>query len=111
MIKKPTKKKPAKKPTKKPTKKPVPQGPLVGAWAVKNSKKCVAFMPDEVAVLLEGSATPTALLFVTGWSSCHDADELWPKGRLERSLERIKMDWAEEFGKGWKIEVRQGCAA
>jgi len=75
-------------------------------WAVKKpkAKSPPAFMPDEVAVLLEGDRGATGYLGVTGWSI--SSDKTWAKGRLETNYDRLCRDWADEIGKGWKLEIR-----
>jgi len=75
-------------------------------WAVKKpkSKSPPAFMPDEVAVRLEGSPGSTGLLIVSGWTT--RPSEKWAKARLEANLDRLIREWAEEVGKGWILEIR-----
>lgn len=99
-----TAKRPAKKP--KPRRRRVFDGPPACAWAVRRRvSKANAFMPAECAV--QFAVEPgVALLIQTGWTMSPDADDAVPQDQLEHNLDRIVMEWAEEFGKGWVIEIR-----
>lgn len=104
-----TKKKPAKK---KPAKKPTWTGKPASLWAVKGpsvSKK-LDYMPDEVVMCLEGSAPK--LLEQLGWGTVAKAkvidgmSDVWPRDRIEANLSRLRDIWIEDFGRGWKLEIR-----
>lgn len=114
----PTKKKPAKKPIKKKkrpkltAKKPVWTGAPASLWAVKGpsvSKK-VGFMPDEVVMCLGGDAPN--LLEQYGWGTVAEDEvidgmsDMWPRDRIEANLARLRLAWAEDYGRGWKLEIR-----
>ena len=91
--------------TKKPTKKTIAR-PLHTLWATKKpkSKNPPAFMPEEVAVRLEGEPGLKGLLIVCGWTT--RPNQKWAKARLEANLDRLAEGWAEEVSKGWILEIR-----
>lgn len=77
---------------------------LLYATKTKRCGKGVAWMPDEVIVKMAGEKTGR-LLITAGWST--DADgEAWPTLRVQANLGRLSDEWAEDFGKGWKLEIR-----
>ena len=75
-------------------------------WATKKpkAKSPPAWMPNEVAVLLEGDAGPKGLLITAGWTTT--PSKKWNKARLEANLDRLAGWWAEEVSKGWVLEIR-----
>jgi hypothetical protein len=91
-------------------KKAKPKKPEVGVvCAIKKGKRALGWMPDEVIISLDGS--PTGQLLVgCGWSLTTTARDKackkWPVARLEKNMGRIEEGWAEDFGKGWRFEIR-----
>jgi hypothetical protein len=77
-------------------------------WAVKKpkAKSPPSFMPDEVAVILEGDKGLSGYLGVSGWSITPSPGSTWTKSRLETNYDRLCRDWAEEISKGWILEIR-----
>ena len=75
-------------------------------WAKKKpkAKSPPAWMPDEVAVLLNGEPGPKGLLITGGWTMA--PREKWAKARLEANLDRLAEEWAQEVSKGWVLEIR-----
>jgi len=99
-----TAKKPAKKPARR--KRRVFDGAPACAWAVRRrASKANAFMPGE-CVIRFAVEPEVALLTQIGWTVSPDADDTVPQDQLEHNLDRIVMDWTEDFGKGWVIEIR-----
>ena len=92
--------------TKTKTIKTKPAPALVMLWATKKpkAKSPPAWMPDEVALLLEGDPGPKGLLITGGWTT--SPSKKWSKARLEANLERLAASWAEEVSKGWVLEIR-----
>lgn len=90
---------------KKPKAKKTQQATL---WAIKKpkAKSPPAFMPDEVAVLLEGDKGLKGFLGVSGWSISPGPGSTWACSRLETNYDRLCRDWASEVGKGWRLEIR-----
>lgn len=78
-------------------------------YAIKKGKRAQAWMPDEVIVSLDGEPKGQ-LLIVCGWtmttSASDKACKKWPLVRLEKNLGRVSEEWAEDFGKGWRLEIR-----
>lgn len=76
---------------------------MFNVYAVKTRKRQGnAWMPPECVVRLEGAGGE--LLLVCGWST--EPDRGRPMARLRRNLPRIKRQWAEEYGKSWRLEIR-----
>lgn len=75
-------------------------------WAKKKpkAKSPPTWMPDEVAVLLNGEPGPKGLLITGGWTMA--PREKWAKARLEANLDRLAESWTEEVSKGWVLEIR-----
>jgi len=91
-----------------------PKLPTGIIYAIKKSKRAASFMPDEVVVLLDGEAKGQ-LLITCGWTMTvvkgDKACKLWPIGRLQKNLGRIEEDWADDVGKGWRLEIRSMLGA
>ena len=79
---------------------------LLFATKMKTAGKGIAWMPDEVCVKLQGEKDGK-LLMVCGWTGEPGADEAWPIERIEHNLGRIAEEWADDFSKSWKLEVRR----
>jgi hypothetical protein len=73
-------------------------------WAIRTRRtKANAWMPDACFVRLEGE---TKLLLVCGFSI--EADEtVWKIEQLGRYLPKITKQWREEYGAGWRLEIRE----
>ena len=80
------------------------------------STKANAWMPDKCNVLLEGDPDPKGrFLQVCGWIIYSEAQlpgplgsietEKWLVARLKRCLPKISQQWAEDFGKSWRLEI------
>lgn len=74
-------------------------------FAIKSKKVKAAWMPDTCCVQLSGTKTGDGYLLVCGWS-IEPVDETWDVERLKARLTAIAKDWREEFGAGWKLEIR-----
>src|SRR5262249_42900849 len=84
-----------------------PVVPKAGVVAIKKRlTPSNAWMPEECHVRLEGDPDPKGRsLFVCGWSTAPDTQS-WRKTRLERCLPKLVQQWEEDFGKGWRLEIR-----
>ncbi|MCX5743053.1 MAG: hypothetical protein NT062_11225 [Proteobacteria bacterium] len=92
----------------RPSKKNPRPGNRVSLWAVKPHRagKNLAWMPNEVIVDLDGERTGKLLEFI-GWTTIAGPSNVrWPSDRIEANRWRIEHSWAEDFGNGWKLEVR-----
>jgi hypothetical protein len=85
-------------------KKPKVTKSLLYATKTKRCGKGVAWMPNEVVVKMTGEKTGK-LLITAGWS-IDAGDEAWPTSRIEVNLGRLSDEWVQDFGKGWKLEIR-----
>lgn len=95
---------------RKPARKPpvVWTGAPSTLWAVKTARcpKYMAWMPDEVAVSLQGHDLPR-LLEPIGWTVVADAEHhVWPADRIKANLFRLRLEWESDFGRGWSLKVR-----
>lgn len=64
-----------------------------------------AWMPETCIVGLDGRPGKTGLLLICGWSVEPD-DKGWPAARLATQLAYVTKQWTEQYGKGWKLEIR-----
>ncbi|MGH7176892.1 MAG: hypothetical protein ACREJC_05895 [Tepidisphaeraceae bacterium] len=92
-------------PAEKPKKSRKPTKAILVACKTKRAGKGIAWMPDEVCVILQGEKGGK-LLLVGGWTGSGGKDEAWPVERIERNLGRIAEEWAEDHTKSWTLEVR-----
>ena len=80
-------------------------------WAIKTrSAKATAWMPAVCCVHLDGEPA-RGILIVCGFTT--PSTEIpghpgpsWKRERLEKYLGKIERQWHEEYGKGWKLEIR-----
>ncbi len=77
------------------------------------ANKATAFMPDLVAVILDGRKDDEGALLVCGWMACAQTGtdepskcDRWPAGRLAREMRSIERQWRDLHGSGWKLEAR-----
>ncbi len=91
----------------KATRKPKPKPARGHVVAIKKRlTPSNAWMPEEVYARLEGDPDPKGrFLLVCGWSTLPDGKG-WLKMRLERCLPKLVKQWEEEYGKGWRLEIR-----
>lgn len=79
-----------------------PKGRL---YAIKTRRtKANGWMPEVCAVRLEGASGDGGVFLVCGWS-IQSIDE-WPISRIKAQLSRIERQWFDEYGKGWRLEIR-----
>lgn len=77
-------------------------------WAVKGARvpKRLGWMPDEVVLHLVGDPDAKALE-LCGWGAdTGGAEDPWPVDRLKANHDRISDIWEEDWGRGWRIEIR-----
>jgi hypothetical protein len=81
-------------------------------WATRTRRtKVNAWMPDKCFVHLEGEPSG-GLLSVNGFSA-EPQDTAWKKWpawkreRLLKYLSKIGRQWSEDYGLGWKLEIRE----
>jgi len=82
-------------------------------WAVKAKlTKANAWMPAECLVLLDGDPAK-GILIGCGWTTgcsfekASKKEGSWPKERLEKYLGKIARSWQADYGRGWKLEIRE----
>ena len=75
-------------------------------WAIKTKRAgCnVDWMPTEVVLHLEGGDSIMLLDYI-GWSV--SGLPAWPRDRIEGNLLRLREIWKEDFGAGWRLEIRE----
>ena len=68
--------------------------------------KANGWMPEVCFARLEGDPDPRGkFLQVCGWSIEPDKSG-WLVKRLERCLPKLAQQWAEDYGKSWRLEIR-----
>lgn len=95
--------------------KKIPRG-YVCAIKAKSTTSNV-WMPERCAVLLDGAPIGVYLeiggftiesTFLEAADRLHRDDHYaWPLKRLERALPKLKQQWREEYGSGWKLEIHE----
>lgn len=83
-----------------------PMKPTTGlVYATKKTKRAPSFMPDEVIVTVAGEPKGR-LLMTCGWTVGTHGCKRWPLARLKGNLRRLEAEWAADFGKSWRLEIR-----
>jgi hypothetical protein len=83
---------------------PSPELPMTQVSATRTRRtKANAWMPQKCFVRLEGEASG-GFLTVCGFSVEPDKP-ICGRARLEKYLGKIKQQWCEEYGAGWRLEI------